>query len=79
MGLALAVILFIFGEGQLHDRYEEIKQFLFNALDKQMDDTIHYLSLFIDNGFDSMKVLKTINDEELKEIGIVKIGHLKKY
>ena len=37
-----------------------------------------YYRMFIDNGFDEMNLIVTMNDNELQQIGINKIGHRKK-
>merc|ERR1712154_529927 len=36
-----------------------------------------YYNYFVDNGFDTKRVIKTMNDEDLKEMGISKKGHLR--
>eukprot|EP01084_Bolivina_argentea_P198932 340489_1 len=44
-------------------------------------DEIHYeeyYTLFVKNGYDSMSVIKTMNEQELVQIGINKVGHRKK-
>eukprot|EP01084_Bolivina_argentea_P253855 426577_1 len=66
------------GEGQINDKYKPIKEWLYNALDGDMDDVDQYLPLLIDNGFDSLSILKTVTNDELLNIGITKLGHRKK-
>ena len=36
-----------------------------------------YLDKFIENGFDNMRSIKLLTDNDLKEIGINKLGHRK--
>ena len=34
-----------------------------------------YESIFVSNGIDSMEIVKSLNKDYLKEMGITKIGH----
>ena len=37
-----------------------------------------YYQLFMNQGLDSMELMRTLSDEDLKEIGIHKLGHCRK-
>ena len=46
-----------------------------------LDDKVklpQYYHTFINNGFDDLQSIMDINDDELKQIGIFKMGHRKK-
>ena len=38
----------------------------------------NYYDTFIEHGFDDMRFLKDVTNEDLKEIGIDKLGHRKR-
>ena len=42
---------------------------------KEKVELPEYYNIFIENGFDSMKIISDIDKEDLKEIGINKRGH----
>eukprot|EP01084_Bolivina_argentea_P255542 429839_1 len=54
---------------------DEIKLWL-----KSIDETYYtnYFHVFVQNGFDSMELIKTLSDQDLKEIGVDKMGHRRK-
>merc|ERR1712181_91708 len=69
-GIATASIV-----GAAEGGTDEVRQFL-NEVDAGFVE--EYYALFMDQGFDSMEVIRTLSDEDLKEIGISKMGHRRK-
>ncbi len=41
------------------------------------EDKNKYVNLFILNGFDSLEIIQTLNNEDLIDIGLNKLGHRK--
>eukprot|EP01083_Nonionella_stella_P102144 290350_1 len=53
-----------------------IKQF-FEGVHLLEEDKIKYFKLFIVNGFDSLEIIKVVSNQDLLDIGVVKLGHRK--
>ena len=57
--------------------YEEVKKWFDDKLRKLLDARHEYCQLFIDNGFENLSIIKEMNDQDLRDIGITKLGHRK--
>ena len=54
---------------------DDVKGFLNSIGSEYVDE---YYQLFVDNGFDTMELLRTLSDEDLVAVGVSKMGHRRK-
>ena len=60
-----------------HDKYGDIKSFFYdNVCIEDYNDK--YIGLMIENGFDSLDIIKTLENQDLVDIGVDKLDHRKK-
>ncbi|MCP5015659.1 MAG: hypothetical protein GY938_10350 [Ketobacter sp.] len=65
----------IWTDAHLKEPYLDMKQWMYNVLGKNKEDWSKYNDLFINDGWDTLDVIKEMNDEDLVELGINKKGH----
>eukprot|EP01083_Nonionella_stella_P164518 544692_1 len=66
----------LFGNTAISDHHEMIKAWFMDKMHLH-DHNMVYYELFIENGFDSIDLIKEMNKDDLNDIGITKRGHIK--
>ena len=60
-----------------NDKHGDVKRFFYNNVCIE-DYNDRYIGLMIENGFDSLDIIKTLTIQDLVDIGVDKLGHRKK-
>eukprot|EP01083_Nonionella_stella_P024611 67858_1 len=66
----------LFGDNAISDCHEMIKAWFMDKMHLHEYNMVYY-ELFIENGFDSIDLIKEMNKDDLNDIGITKRGHIK--